>query len=161
MIESVQKQTVIFLRNDYINRSENNYVLPPYNLRCNSLDSTTLIRRKINAAVIFIHKIISGKINAPAETNWFWILELDQFADRSLFVWKIIAPNALFSLHSTWHVAHLITRPHTSIQLFHFIDSRKICFCNQTEYSANSSELTGTREVSSRASYYDRLSNKG
>lgn len=68
-IESVQKQAVIFLRGDYINRSENNYVLPPYEIRCNSLILTTLIRRRINAAVIFIHKIISGKIISPTLRN--------------------------------------------------------------------------------------------
>lgn len=36
-IESIQKQILIYLNGDHLNRSENNYVLPPYIDRCNKL----------------------------------------------------------------------------------------------------------------------------
>lgn len=68
-IESVQKQAVIFIRGDYLNRSENNYVLLPYEIRCEMLGMTTLGRRRLNAAVIFIHKILSGRTISPTLRN--------------------------------------------------------------------------------------------
>ena len=53
-VESVQKQAVIYLNGDYLNRggNENNYVLKPYVERCNALELTTLVRRRISG---FIH----------------------------------------------------------------------------------------------------------
>lgn len=60
-IESVQKQAVIFLNRDYINRQENNYVLAPYKERCAKFDLESLVRCRVNAAAIFIHKVIMGK----------------------------------------------------------------------------------------------------
>lgn len=65
-IESVQKQATIFLTGEYKNRAAHNYVLTPYIERCISVDLTTLIRRRLNAAVMFIHKIISGRYQSPA-----------------------------------------------------------------------------------------------
>lgn len=68
-IESVQKQAVLFLHGDNINRSENNYVLAPYQERCNDLKLCTLRRRHINASVLLLHKIISGRIHCPGIRN--------------------------------------------------------------------------------------------
>lgn len=65
-IESIQKQIVIYLNGDHINRGENgDYALTPYTDRLAKFDVTTLVRRRINASILFIHGIISGKINAP------------------------------------------------------------------------------------------------
>lgn len=65
LIESVQKQSTIFLTGEYINRSENNFRVTPYIERCQSLDFVTIIRRRINAAILFIHKIITGRYQSP------------------------------------------------------------------------------------------------
>lgn len=64
-IESTQKQFVMLLNGDYANRRENNYVLRPYHERCAEHDFLTLVRRRINAAALFIHAIVSGRYNAP------------------------------------------------------------------------------------------------
>lgn len=65
-IESVQKQIVIYLNGDHLNRGENgSYSLAPYTERCTKFELTTLVRRRINASVLFIHGLISGKIDAP------------------------------------------------------------------------------------------------
>ena len=53
-IESVQKQATIFIRRDYIGRAERDYVLDLY------IELSSLIRRRINTAVMFIRKIVSG-----------------------------------------------------------------------------------------------------
>lgn len=69
IIESTQKQAVMFLHDDYKNRHENNYVLSPYLERCSELGLTSLVRRRVNFSVLFIHKIISGKIDSPSLRN--------------------------------------------------------------------------------------------
>lgn len=63
-VESVQKQAVIFLNKDYIQRDENNYQLTPYIDRCMKFDLKTLVRRRIEATVLFMHKIISGRFKS-------------------------------------------------------------------------------------------------
>lgn len=63
-IEGVQRQSVIYLNGDYLNRKENDYVLAPYVDRCQELEMVTLTRRRINDSIIFIHKIISGRYDA-------------------------------------------------------------------------------------------------
>lgn len=65
-IESTQKNVVIYLRGDNLNRKENGYVLSPYVDRCKDLNFETLARRRVNADVLFIKKIISGQFDAPA-----------------------------------------------------------------------------------------------
>lgn len=65
-VESVQKQAVIFLNEDYLNREPGVFVLHDYTERCEKLGLQTLSRRRMNLAVLFIHKLISGRINAPA-----------------------------------------------------------------------------------------------
>lgn len=65
-IESTQKQFVMFLNGDYHNRSDNNYVLSPYVERCARFELQTLIRRRVNACIIFVHSILIGRINSPA-----------------------------------------------------------------------------------------------
>ena len=62
-IESVQRQAVIYLHEDYKTRAENNYVLPSYSIRCAELDLVSLQRRRINMAILFIHKLITGRYN--------------------------------------------------------------------------------------------------
>lgn len=64
-IESIQRQAVIFLHRDYINRKENDFVLTPYTERCKELQIDTLLRRRINTSILFIHKIITGRYKAP------------------------------------------------------------------------------------------------
>lgn len=65
-VESTQKQAVMFMHNDYKNREENNYVLAPYNDRSHELNLMSLARRRVNSSALWIHKIISGKIQSPA-----------------------------------------------------------------------------------------------
>lgn len=64
-IESVQKQFLISFRGDNLNRSDNNFVLRPYIDRCTESGLNTLIRRRINASVLFIHSLIIGKFKSP------------------------------------------------------------------------------------------------
>lgn len=64
-IESTQKQAVIFLHQDNINREENGYVLAPYKERCIELELDSIRRRQLNASVLFMHKIISGRVSCP------------------------------------------------------------------------------------------------
>lgn len=68
-IESTQKQAVIFLHKDNINREENNYVLRPYRERCDELGLKSLNRRRVNSAVIWMHQVISGRIDSPYLRN--------------------------------------------------------------------------------------------
>lgn len=53
------------MHNDYKNRLENGYVLAPYEDRCLELELVSLARRRVNASVLWMHKIISGKIDSP------------------------------------------------------------------------------------------------
>ena len=64
-IESTQKQAVIFLHKDNINRRENDYVLTPYRERCEELGMASLNRRRVNSAVLWMHQLISGRIDSP------------------------------------------------------------------------------------------------
>lgn len=69
-VESIQKQFLIHLNGDRArNNSNEGYVLPPYIDRCKTNELTTLIRRRINAIILFIHSIISGKFNSPHLRN--------------------------------------------------------------------------------------------
>lgn len=64
-VERTQKQAIMILNGDYDDRQENGFVLRPYTERCAIHDVQTLVRRRINAAALFIHSIISGRYNAP------------------------------------------------------------------------------------------------
>lgn len=64
-IESVQIQFLIHLNGVHIRGNEIGYVLPPYADRCRSHELSTLLRRRVNATILFIHSIICGKKNAP------------------------------------------------------------------------------------------------
>lgn len=66
MVESVQKQMVIVLKGDHHDRSKNNYKLSPYVERCSSVDLNTLIRRRVNLSILFIHSILTGKFKCPS-----------------------------------------------------------------------------------------------
>lgn len=68
-IESVQRQAVIFLNKDYLNREENDYHLAPYLDRCAKFDLKTLMRRRVEAMVMFVHKIISGRYKSQFLRN--------------------------------------------------------------------------------------------
>lgn len=63
-IESTQKQMVIFLNGDRVDRSANNYVLMPYVDRCKEVELIMLRRRHVNAVALFIHAIISGRFSS-------------------------------------------------------------------------------------------------
>lgn len=64
-LESIQKQFLIRFNGDNIDRVDNNYLLRPYSERCGEIKLQSLIRRRINASVLFIHAIIVGKIKSP------------------------------------------------------------------------------------------------
>ncbi|XP_037042123.1 uncharacterized protein LOC119078631 [Bradysia coprophila] len=64
-IESVQKQMVLFLLGDDRRHLTQSYELPPYTERCEQLGLITLIRRRINAIILFIHALIIGKYQSP------------------------------------------------------------------------------------------------
>lgn len=64
-IESIQKQMLIYLNGDHLNRSNNNYRLSPYIDRCNNFGFTTLARRRVNLAVLFAHSVIMGRYINP------------------------------------------------------------------------------------------------
>lgn len=65
LIESTQKNAVLHLLGDLHNSGENGYILAPYVDRCDKLDFDTLTRRRVNAMVLFIKKIISGRFESP------------------------------------------------------------------------------------------------
>lgn len=69
-LESIQKQFLINL-NRKKNRNDNNgtYALSPYTDRCALYDLTTLIRRRVNATILFIHSIVSNKLICPHVRN--------------------------------------------------------------------------------------------
>lgn len=67
-IESVQKQAVIFLHNSYAHRVDD-FRLAPYSERCAELEMTSLIRRRINASILFIHNVIKGKLSSRVLRN--------------------------------------------------------------------------------------------
>ena len=79
-IESTQKQAVIFMHRDNINREENGYVLAPYRERCEELGLVSLNRRRINSAAPWIQKIITGRVDlrrrATCALNMFKITKL-------------------------------------------------------------------------------------
>lgn len=64
-IESVQKQMVLFLLGDNTRYLTKSYELSPYKERCTRLGLSTLIRRRTNAIIMFMHAIISGKYQSP------------------------------------------------------------------------------------------------
>lgn len=64
-VERAQKQIVMLLNGDHLRRINGNYVLQPYVERCEKFGLTTLVRRRANASILFIHSIISGKYNSP------------------------------------------------------------------------------------------------
>lgn len=64
-IESVQKQMVLFLLGDDKRHLTGSYILPPYTDRCAKLGLATLVRRRVNAIILFVHSVIIGKYNSP------------------------------------------------------------------------------------------------
>lgn len=64
-IESTQRQAIIHINRENMNRQENGFVLPPYADRCAGLGLGTLLRRRVNASVLFIKKVISGQLESP------------------------------------------------------------------------------------------------
>lgn len=68
-IESTQKQFLIFLNGDDRTREENNFILRPYMERCKEAQIQTLERRRVNAAALFIHAIITGRFRSPHLRN--------------------------------------------------------------------------------------------
>lgn len=66
-VESIQKQIVMTLNDDFERRREGIFNLGPYVDRGESVGLTdTLTRRRVNAMALFIHAIITGRYNAPA-----------------------------------------------------------------------------------------------
>ncbi len=64
-LESIQKQMVLFLLGDDKRYKTGSYVLSPYVDRCAQLGLTTLVRRRVNATILFIHSLIMGKYQSP------------------------------------------------------------------------------------------------
>lgn len=56
---------VLFLLGDHQRHLTQSYVLPPYVERCAQLELQLLVRRRINATILFIHSIIMGTYNSP------------------------------------------------------------------------------------------------
>lgn len=64
-LESVQRQFVLYANRDrYVDESQDSYRLRPYMDRCAELNLKSLLRRRTNAAVFFIHDVLTGKINS-------------------------------------------------------------------------------------------------
>ena len=64
-IESVQRQFVLYANRDrYVNENDDSYRLRPYIDRCTELELVSLLRRRTNASVFFIHDILTGRINS-------------------------------------------------------------------------------------------------
>lgn len=64
-LESVQRQFVLYANRDrYVDENQDSYRLRPYVDRCAELNLKSLLRRRTNAAVIFIHDVLTGKINS-------------------------------------------------------------------------------------------------
>lgn len=63
--ESVQKNFIMHINGDFQRWRDGDFVLTPYRTRCDDHEMTTLIRRRVNASVLFIYAVISGKYNAP------------------------------------------------------------------------------------------------
>lgn len=85
-MESTQKQAVIFLHRDNINRRENDYVLAPYRERCVELGLTSLNRRRVNSSALWIHKIISGRIDSPYLRNQMEIYDGERVTRNPDFI---------------------------------------------------------------------------
>lgn len=62
-LESVQRQFVLYANRDrYVN--QDSYRLRSYVDRCSELNLKSLLRRRTNSAVFFIHDVLTGKINS-------------------------------------------------------------------------------------------------
>lgn len=65
-LESVQRQFVLYANhNRFTNGNEESYRLRPYIDRCAELNMQSLVRRRANAAVFFVHDVLTGKVNCP------------------------------------------------------------------------------------------------
>lgn len=64
-MESVQKQFVLYANHNRYT-SADSYNLRPYIDRCAELNLQSLVRRRINTAVFFIHDVLIGKINSQS-----------------------------------------------------------------------------------------------
>lgn len=65
MIESVQKQFVILIDGEDVDRENNNYVRRPYLDRRLEAGLDSLVRRRCNPTSTFLHKIIMCKLDVP------------------------------------------------------------------------------------------------
>lgn len=64
-LESVQRQFVLYANRDrYVDQSQDRYRLRPYMDRCAELNLQSLLRRRTNSAIFFIHDVLTGKINS-------------------------------------------------------------------------------------------------
>lgn len=65
-LESVQRQFVLYANHDRRNDlDDDSFRLRPYADRCAELNLQSLARRRVNAAVFFIHDVLTGKVNSP------------------------------------------------------------------------------------------------
>lgn len=65
MLESVQRQFVLYANLDrHIDPNEESFRLRPYMDRCADLNLQSLARRRANAAVFFIHDVLTGRVNS-------------------------------------------------------------------------------------------------
>lgn len=69
-LESAQRQFVLYANRDrHIEGANNGYRIRPYADRCAELNLRSLLRRRTNAAVFFVHDILTGKINSQFIRN--------------------------------------------------------------------------------------------
>lgn len=87
LIESTQKQFVKFIHpNNSANNPLNQYELRPYVDRCFEMNMCTLIRRRINACIFFIHDIISGKLSSPLLRKQLTFFKVSYFIRSPEFI---------------------------------------------------------------------------
>ena len=66
-LESVQRQFVLYANHDRrIDSNDESYRLRPYSDRCAELNLQSLVRRRANAAVFFVHDVLTGRVNSRA-----------------------------------------------------------------------------------------------
>lgn len=74
VIESIQRRFSMFALREYPNLN-NNYRIRPYQTRLKSLGLTSLERRRINAALIFLYDVLCNNVHCPYVKNLFHLNE--------------------------------------------------------------------------------------
>lgn len=114
-VESVQKQMVLFLLGDDNRHLTQSYDLSPYTERCEQLGLATLIRRRINATILFIHAIITGKYNSLHLRSMIVLNPGTRVSRLPNCIMIGAHDNSPFTV-GLWHVLYSISQHDTLIQ---------------------------------------------